>query len=68
MREQENIRQELEEIKRYMREREEKWLSEKEEMEKRITELERMVVKGGKRRERRGWRKKNIERKLKEVK
>lgn len=67
MREQENIRQELEEVKRYMREREEKWLSEKEEMEKRITELERMVVKGGERRERRGWRKKNIERKLKEV-
>lgn len=36
-------------------------------MEKRITELERMVVKGRERRERRGWRKKNIERKLKEV-
>lgn len=49
-----------------MRERE-KWLNEKEEMEKRITKLERMVVKGGERRERRGWRKKNIERKLKEV-
>lgn len=54
MREQgKEIRQELEEVKRYLRKREVKWFSEKEEMEKRITELKRMVIKGGEKEEKR---------------